>query len=426
VPTESADRATGPGATIALVAPDLNAKLRTRHIPAEYFEPTETPCFVDIVFAFDAADQIIPRPTDFTGWWPSWDDGFGDLRTHADLPSRRAIGWRDGHDVVFADLSHRDGSPVAVAPRQLLRRITDAVGTDGLNCQVGTEIEFFLGDIDSRAEADRTTDAYAFSPPRRDREAVDDIVERLLSSGIGVSSWYSEGGERQYEVALAHTDPLTAADSALLARYGIDEIARRHGLQASFSPKPGPGFGSGLHVHISVHDDSHQNLLRSLPTGKASSVGSHAVAGLLEILQPAAALLTPTPSGYHRLQPHTAAGTTATWAHDNRSAGIRFLDRNDQARVEVRTAASDANPYLVLAALLAGIKHGTESEVALDAPGTGDLYAHAAKESALPADLASATQALRDSTILNQQLGRDFIEHYAATRLWAADLTHRP
>ena len=109
-----------------------------------------------------------------------------------------------------------------------------------------------------------------------------------------------------------------------------------------------------------------------------------------------------------------------TWAHDNRSAGVRYLDRGDDARLEIRCAASDANPYLVVAAALSGIEHGIDNGLALPAARTGDIYEQGPGATALPADLATAARVLQDDPVLNRALGAAFVSHYAATRIWAA------
>lgn len=107
--------------------------------------------------------------------------------------------------------------------------------------------------------------------------------------------------------------------------------------------------------------------------GTLPATGGNALGGVLDLLPAATALLVPTPAGYDRFGPDTAAGTTATWAPDNRTAGIRYLDDGDDARFEVRVAASDANPYLVLAAILAGTEHGVAAGIPPPEDNHGDV-----------------------------------------------------
>lgn len=406
----------GKTATVTTVGfPDLNGTLRAKHLPATGRTGTspDRVTFSDIVFALDIADALMPRPAGFDGWWPEWSGGFGDLDARCDPSTDRPLAWWPRHRHVFADLYHRDAAPVAVAPRQALARLATACAAHGLTVAVGTEIEFFLTDPGGPVVPTAGT-AYAASAgePMMGRAA-----SLLAASGIGVHSWCVEGGSGQHELALEPVDPVQAADHVLLSRHALHQLAARHGRQAWFMAKPGPGYGNGLHLHVSIHADG-ENLL-TLPPGsdRPTGVGAQCLAGILETLPAATALVTPTVNGYKRLTAHTAAATTATWGPDNRSVAVRHLDRGSRSRIEVRTAAGDANPYLAIAAALAGILHGIDQSPELPPPTLGDAYAAGEP---LPGDLLTATALLSGSPPLQRHLGDALVAHYAATRRWEA------
>lgn len=411
----------GPVHTVSFVAPDLVGALRTRYAPVATARGGELPHFSDIIFALDAAGRVVPRPERFRGWWPAWDEGFGDLRGTPDESSRRTLAWRSGHEAVFVDLHHRDGDVVEVAPRQVVRRLTERLAASGVTVRIGFELEFVL---DNRSPTDeRAATAYGFELPASHEACLTEVVDALSRSDIPVASWYAEAAPQQYEIALAHADPLAASDGATLARAAIRGVAHRHGLEADFRPKIRLEFGSGMHAHLSFHEGGANLLSRT--DGGFPPPGRQLLAGVVSNLRAATALLVPSVEGYRRLIPYSAAGTTATWASDNRSAGVRHLNRGGASRAEVRVASSDANPYVVVAALLASALHGLEQEPDLPAMGAGDLYAStsASAQLLLPTDLLSAANLLAASAPLRRHLGDPMIEHLVALQRWAASST---
>jgi glutamine synthetase len=398
---------------VTVGVPDLNGTLRVKQLPAGGLSAPDGVTFSDIVFVLDIADALIPRPDGYDGWWPEWSGGFGDLLARPDPTTDRPIAWWPNHRHLFADLYHRDGTAVAVAPRQVLARLVAACAQRGLTVTVGTEVEFFLT---QPGQPVSPTAGRAYAPAAQE-PILSEVAALLAISGIGVHSWYVEGGVGQHELALSPADPVLAADHVLLCRQAIRQVAGGHGRQTWFMAKPGPGYGNGLHLHVSIHA-AGENLLCSPPgADRPTDVGARCLAGIVDTLPAATALVTPTVNGYKRLAPHTTAGTTATWGLDNRSAGVRYLDRGDDSRIEVRTAAGDANPYLAIAAALAGILHGMEQSPPLPPPVPGDAYTAGEP---LPGDLLTATTLLEASRPLRLHLGQALVLHYAATRRWEA------
>ena len=406
-------RAEATRAVVTVGVPDLNGTLRVKQLPAGGLSAPDGVTFSDIVFVLDIADALIPRPDGYEGWWPEWSGGFGDLLARTDPATDRPIAWWPGHRLLFADLYHRDGTPVAVAPRQVLARLAAACAGHGLTLAVGSEVEFFLTDPGEPVPA---TAGRAYAPAAPE-PVMNRVASLLADSGIGVHSWCAEGGAGQHEVSLSPVDPVQAADHVLLCRQAVRHAAAEHGRRAWFMAKPGPGYGNGLHLHLSIHS-AERNLLTPVPgADRPDGVGARCLAGVLDTMAAATALVTPNVNGYKRLAPHTTAGTTVTWGSDNRSTGVRYLDRGPASRIEVRTAAGDANPYLVVAAALAGILHGVEQSPPLPPPVLGDAYSTGER---LPSDLPAATALLEASRPLSRHLGQALVTHYAATRRWEA------
>jgi glutamine synthetase len=178
---------------------------------------------------------------------------------------------------------------------------------------------------------------------------------------VPVEGILTEYGPGQVEVNLAHADALTAADDAFRLRYAIKELARRHGLLATFMAKPFAGLsGSSSHVHVSLWQ---QGSPAFAPAGGGESpLARHAVGGLLGHLPAVTLFGSPTVNSYKRFVPDAFAPVTATWGGDNRTAAVRsLLETPESSRIELRTGSADANPYWLVAAILAAIVSGLES-----------------------------------------------------------------
>jgi glutamine synthetase len=228
-----------------------------------------------------------------------------------------------------------------------------------------------------------------------------------LSDFAPVEAVNTEYGPGQLEVNLSHADALTAADDAFRLRYGLRALARRQGLVASFMAKPFNGLsGSSSHVHVSLWRAGRPAF--AAVDGAEPPLTRHVIGGLLEHLPGITLYGAPTVNSYKRYESSSFAPTTATWGGDNRTVAVRsLLEAPAATRIELRSPAADANPYWVVAAVLAaaiaGIDAGTEPE----AKGSGNLYGVGP---ALPATLIDAVRAAREDHRITGILGE------AATR----------
>ena len=216
----------------------------------------------------------------------------------------------------------------------------------------------------------------------------------------------------QFEVNLGHLpDPVRAADHAFLLKRAVRAAARAEGLLATFMAKPLPGqSGSGLHVHVSLLTADGDNLF-----ARDEQALHHAIAGLQATMAESMLLWAPNANGYRRLRPLSYAPNAPTWGHNNRTVALRIPTSGPAARrIEHRVAGADANPYLVLAAVLAGIHHGLTHELEPDAPITGNAYAQVAPS--LPLSWDRAIEALAGATILPGYLGEAFCRLYRVCR----------
>lgn len=280
---------------------------------------------------------------------------------------------------------HEDGRVFEGDPRQALAHLLVRFTERGLFPLVGTELEFHLVD-DSAEEI-----APAASPRSGKRRTGGDILSlRQLDAfdafftdlydgaeamGIPAETAISESGLGQFEINLGHREALTAADDAWLFKMLVHGMARKHGFAASFMAKPWPDqAGNGMHVHVSVLNDEGRNAFDD-GTEKGSDMLRHAIGGCLAAMPASTLIFAPHGPSYDRFVPGAHAPTGVGWAYENRTAALRVPGGAPAARrLEHRVAGGDANPYLMIAAVLGGIINGISDRIAPPAALTGNAY----------------------------------------------------
>ena len=268
------------------------------------------------------------------------------------------------------DLVEQDGAPSPRCPRAALARTVDALAAAGLTALVGHELELVLleGGEDERGIVDAPWVPYGAGMLARRRDVVDDLLVSAERAGLAVEQVHAEYAPAQFEISLAPADPVAAADAAVLARLVVCEVARRHGLVASFSPFPlGEGGGNGAHQHLSLARDGVPLLSGGDGPHGLTEQGGHAVAGLVAALPQVLGVLAGSLLSPERLRPGFWSGAHACWGLENREAAVRLVAATPAnargANVEVKVVDPSANPYLatavLLGAALAGIEAGT-------------------------------------------------------------------
>jgi glutamine synthetase len=277
-------------------------------------------------------------------------------------------------------LVEEDGAPYPGDPRQALAAVVARYAALGLTPVVATELEFYLVDTsgdEPTPPKSPVTHKFLDGDGALSIDDLDhfeafftDVYAACDAHGIPVDSAISENGGGQFEINLLHVaDPLKAADDALYFKRFVKGIARKYGLAASFMAKPFlDRAGNGFHVHFSLLDRDGRNVFDDGgPDGTETM--RHAVGGLLDMMRASALVFAPHLNSYRRLQPNAHAPTEVIWAYESRHAAIRIPGGAPAARrVEHRVAGADANPYLVLAAILGAALEGIEGRIAAPAP----------------------------------------------------------
>ncbi|MEU7582657.1 glutamine synthetase family protein [Streptomyces sp. NPDC041068] len=349
------------------------------------------------------------------------DAGLPDICVHPDLDTLRPLPWEPGVAWCLGDtIDPLTGEPAPESPRALLRRVLDHVGEyagdDGLSPVVGPELEYFLCEADPAAPSGWTPYGGAtgnvYSAGRRgdpDGHLLR-TLRQLDELGIGAIAGNHEFDGGQFEINLAHSDALDAADRAFLFKAAVKEAARREGRLATFMAKPFSGIGgSGFHLHLSLVDAAGHNVFDD-PEGDLglSDTARHAIAGVLRHAPALAALANPTVNSYKRFGPDTLAPWLIDWGPDNRSAMVRIPpERGAGSRLELRLGDASANPYLVVAGTVAAVLLGIRDKPEPPAPLEGYGYDETSAPR-LPGTLPAALDALEADEALTRLLGEGF------------------
>ncbi|MCF6272655.1 MAG: glutamine synthetase family protein [Rhodobacteraceae bacterium] len=327
--------------------------------------------------------------------------------------------WQGGHArFVPVMMQEANGTPSPIDPRQILAAVAKKLAGKGYRPVMAVEMEFYL-----MAEA-----APAPVPPQPHAEMLsldnmaaydgffEGVYEACATYGIPADAAISEGGAGQFEINILHgPDPVVAADNAVFFKRIVKGVARKHGLVASFMPKPYlDAAGSGMHVHFSLLDEAGRNMFDDgSPMG--SDMLQHAVAGLLRLMPASTLVFAPHLNSYRRLAPDSHAPTGIGWGYENRTSAIRIPGGSPKARrIEHRVAGADANPYLLLAVLLAGVLEGLEQRETPPAPTKGNAYEAGLAQ--LPGDWAAAIAAFETDTALERHLNPQFHDIFAAMK----------
>ncbi len=416
---------------ILVGTPDVNGNYRGRGIKPDYFIKgicEEGLGICDCIYIMDTLDRM-PLPTRKLHWYPDWEGGYRDYIIKPDLSTFGIVPWLDRTAMVIGDVyDQMTGEILDTAPRALLKKQVERAEKMGYRIEAATELEFiiFPESINEIAEKDFTNmkklspGCYDYSIYRIGvhQEIIDKIIQNMNLRGVQVHTYQVEAGPGQFEFQLLHTDILEAADRAAIYKSGVKEIVAREGMTATFMAKFDPaGFGSSCHLHQSVKDaKSGRNLFwDSTCEHNISKLMGYYAAGLLEVMSDFNLLWAPYVNSYKRYGEGTAAGLNKTWGIDNRTVGVRVLAEGEgSCRLEHRVPGADANPYLVMAAMLAGGLYGIEHKLEPPKLFKGDAYKIPVKEVAqVPRTLGDAIQSFFNSKIARECFGDKFVEYYA-------------
>lgn len=366
-----------------------------------------------------------------------------DMYLYPDLDTFEIFPWRPQQGKVarfICDVHYPGGEPFDGDPRYVLKKVLKKAKDMGYTFLAGPECEFFLFQTDEDGEPTTETNekaSYFDVGPMDFAENVRrDIVLCLEEMGFRVEASHHELAPAQHEIDLQYQEGLRTADDVTTFKMTVKNVAKRHGLHATFMPKPQEGVnGSGMHINMSLTDGSGRNLFEDEtdPAG-LSQLAYQFMAGILYHMKEMVLLTNPLVNSYKRLIPGYDAPNYIAWSvHSNRSALIRIPSaRGCNTRIELRCPDSSANPYLALAACLAAGLDGIEKNMTPPPSVNRNIYAMSREEraeagiEALPETLKDAMNSFEESSFMREVLGDHIFTKYleAKDREWKTFRAH--
>ncbi|MER6230557.1 glutamine synthetase family protein [[Kitasatospora] papulosa] len=403
--------------TVVLAFPDMQGRLQGKRFAASFF--------LDEVLEHgtEGCNYLLAVDTDMNtvdGFaMSSWSNGYGDFAMRPDLTTLRPIPWHEGTALVMADLSWEDGSPVAAAPRQILRRQLERLAAHGLTAHVGTELEFIVFKDTYEQAWDRAyrglTPAnqynidYSVLGTGRVEPLLRRIRNEMAAAGLTVESAKGECNPGQHEIVFRYDEALVTCDQHAVYKTGSKEIAAQEGVALTFMAKFNEREGNSCHIHLSLQDTDGRSVMAG-EDGAMSPVMRHFLAGQLAALRDFSLLYAPNINSYKRFQPGSFAPTAVAWGHDNRTCALRVVGHGRSMRFENRLPGGDVNPYLAVAGLVAAGLHGIEH--GLELPDACEGNAYTARYDQVPTSLREAAALWEHSQVAREAFGDDVVAHY--------------
>jgi glutamine synthetase len=351
----------------------------------------------------------------------SWERGYGDFAMVPDLLTLRRVPWQPGTAMLLADLAWLAGEgDVVASPRQILKRQLARLAEHGLTAYAGTELEFIVYRDSYEAAWQRgyrdlnPANLYNVDYSLLGTARVEPLLRRIrvemAGAGLTPESAKGECNFGQHEIAFRYADALTCADHHAIYKNGAKEIAAQEGMAITFMAKPNPREGNSCHIHFSLR--TFDGELAMADGAGLSALGEHVLAGLLATTRDFSLLYAPNINSYKRYQPGSFAPTAVRWGRDNRTCALRLVGHGPSLRVEHRAPGGDVNPYLAIAALVAGARYGIEQKLRLEEEVTGNAYEDASAPR-LPTTLRDALALWEASPVAEAAFGDEVVAHYA-------------
>lgn len=409
--------------TVEVVLTDLNGIFRGKWLPADAIDKLLHGQFKMPLTSVtpDIWGRDVPAMCERTG------DGDGLCKAVEN--SIRPLPWLSRPTAqVFLQLNSENGTPWGCDPRVVLGQVFERYRERGLTPVCAPELEFFLfaerRDAAGRPRIPATRvngecriggQLYSTDVMREQAGLLHEIRETCSVMQVPLDGLLKELAPGQYELNLHHVDnPLQAADNAQLLKQIIKSVARKHGFIASFMAKPfGDRDGNGFHTHVSVLDGNGSNIFDD-GSDKGSEQLRQAIAGAAAVMADSMLVFAPHMNSWRRLQRGVHGPLAPTWGYENRFVALRIPNGDGAARrIEHRIAGADANPYLSLAAILAGILHGLDNELEAEAP---TVAGPGKPEATLPNNWLAALEAFENSSFIRENLGADFQQAFGAIK----------
>lgn len=418
-----------------IFAPDINGILHGKRIQAEEFPKVfgSGSNFVASTPLLNALGDI-PASISYGN-----DDGDPDLKGTAVPGSLAPVPWASLPTAqCLLELNELDGTPCFLDPRNVLRKALQPLQDMGLKPIIATELEFYLFEHDGDSFKPRLPNIPGSKLPQGghqygsfdDLESVDGFLTDLDSfchaQNIPAGAALSEYSPGQFEINLNHIDdPILACDHSVLLKRVVKAAARKNGMAATFMAKPfREHAGNGLHIHTSLLDGDGRNVFSgNSKDGDWSDMLRHVIGGLAHTMAESMAVFAPNANSYRRYAHGFYVPATPNWGPNHRDLAMRIpVSSQKNRRVEHRVAGADACPYLVVAAVMAGIHHGITNQLE-----PGPMVAEKQKieyQVTLPVRWSKSLDAFQAGGILPQYFGEEYHRLFEVCRREESELFH--
>ena len=350
-----------------------------------------------------------------------------DMFLRPDLDTFAIFPWRLQQGKVarfLCDIYRPDGTPFAGDPRHVLKRTVQEAAEMGYQMDVGPECEFFLFHTDDEGNPTTITHEKAgyfdVGPLDLGENARRDMILTLEDMGFVVEASHHEDAPAQHEIDFHYDEALKTADDIMTFKLAVKTIAKRHGLYASFMPKPKTGVnGSGMHINMSLARDGVNVFYDGQDCNHLSKEGYWFIGGIMKHIAAITAIANPLVNSYKRLVPGYEAPVYIAWSMRNRSPLIRIpAQTGTTQRIELRSPDSATNPYLAIAVCLAAGLDGIRNQIEPPASVEGNIFAMSEEEREkagikyLPTSLAEAIDGLEQDVLIREVLGEHISRKY--------------
>jgi glutamine synthetase len=407
--------------TVVVAFTDMQGRLQGKRLHAQYF--------LDVVLGHgtEGCNYLLAVDIDMNtvGGYAisSWEQGYGDMEFVLDLDTIRLLPHLPGTAMVQCDLvwPAKDGDehrPVAQSPRAILAHQVERAAEAGYIALAGTELEFIVFDT---TYEDAWNNGYRDLPPSnqynvdysilgtsRIEPLLRDIRNTTFAAGMNVEGAKGECNFGQHEIGFLYDEVLVTADNHAVYKTMAKEIAARHGKALTFMAKYNQREGNSCHIHLSIRGKDGSIVFGE--GAERSATYDHFIAGILATMRDFTLFYAPNINSYKRFAAGSFAPTAIAWGLDNRTCALRLVGRGPSARLENRVPGGDVNPYLALAAMLAGGLHGVAEELPLEPELVGNAYA--SDRPHVPGTLKEARDAFHGSAVARSLFGDEVVDHY--------------
>jgi glutamine synthetase len=409
---------TGEIDTVVVAFTDMQGRLQGKRLHAPYF--------LDVVVdqGVEGCNYLLGVDVDMNtvdGYaMTSWDKGYGDMEFVLDYGTIRILPHLPATVMIQCDLAWADHRAVEPSPRQILKNQLARAADAGFVALAGTELEFIMFDdtyehawsvgYQDLTPSNQYNVDYSIIGTTRVEPVLRSIRNSMYAAGMNVEGAKGECNFGQHEIGFLYDEALVTADNHAVYKTAAKEIAAAHGKAITFMAKFNEREGNSCHIHLSLRGSDGSTVFWDDGTGGRTPIYDQFIAGVLATMSDFTLMYAPNVNSYKRFADGSFAPTAVAWGHDNRTCAVRLVGHGASARMENRLPGGDVNPYLALAAMLAGGLHGIEQQLELESETEGNAYV--SDKPQVPRTLRDARDAFASSEIARKVLGDEVVDHY--------------